>query len=356
MKLLICTQVIDKNDPALGFFVSWVREFAKQFERITVVCLYRGKYELPDNVRVFSLGKEQDSQHIHFDNRIIKRFRYMLRFKRLVWRYRRDYDAVFVHMNAEYAVMGGLLWRLLRKRVALWYNHPARHWKVRFAAQLAHRLFYTSTQSFTAQYAHSRQMPVGIDVSVFSRQRGKERSVRSILSLGRISNHKRIHVLVDGLKLLRDRHISFNASIYGNAPESERSYGEAMRTRAAALEGERLVHWYKAIPHEKTPELFNTYGIFVNLSVPGMFDKTILEAMACEMVVLTSNPVLKNRVPDACLFEDGNALDFANKAAILLDLPEGEREAIGKRLREYVEREHTLKTLARRLGEEMGAL
>ena len=36
MRLLICTQAIDRNDPALGFFVSWVREFAAHFEKITV--------------------------------------------------------------------------------------------------------------------------------------------------------------------------------------------------------------------------------------------------------------------------------------------------------------------------------
>jgi len=58
MKLLIVTQTIDSNDPVLGFFVRWVEEFSKQCEEVTVICLQKGEYELPKNVRVFSLGKE----------------------------------------------------------------------------------------------------------------------------------------------------------------------------------------------------------------------------------------------------------------------------------------------------------
>ena len=85
------------------------------------------------------------------------------------------YDSVFVHMNAEYMVLGGFLWRLWDKRVALWYNHPARSLKVRVAASLAHRVFYTSPQSFTARYRRkARQMPVGIDTTQFRpRERGE---------------------------------------------------------------------------------------------------------------------------------------------------------------------------------------
>src|SRR3989339_803491 len=58
MKLLILTQKIDKNDDLLGFFYAWVGEFAKYYKKITVICLYRGESDLPENVKVLSLGKE----------------------------------------------------------------------------------------------------------------------------------------------------------------------------------------------------------------------------------------------------------------------------------------------------------
>ena len=35
MRLLVITQKIDKNDPILEFFVTWVKVFSEKFEKIT---------------------------------------------------------------------------------------------------------------------------------------------------------------------------------------------------------------------------------------------------------------------------------------------------------------------------------
>jgi hypothetical protein len=66
MKLLIITQKIDKNDPVLGFFHNWVKKFSENYESVNVICLYKGEYDLPKNVRVFSLGKEKEESKIKF--------------------------------------------------------------------------------------------------------------------------------------------------------------------------------------------------------------------------------------------------------------------------------------------------
>ena len=66
MRLLILTQKVDKEDPVLGFFHNWVTELSKKFEFIYVVCLEKGKFDLPDNVQVFSLGKEAGKSKIKY--------------------------------------------------------------------------------------------------------------------------------------------------------------------------------------------------------------------------------------------------------------------------------------------------
>jgi hypothetical protein len=73
MKLLIITQKVDINDPILGFFHRWIEEFAKHCEKITVICLYKGTYNLPNNVKVLSLGKEEGVIYIGFINTSGKR-------------------------------------------------------------------------------------------------------------------------------------------------------------------------------------------------------------------------------------------------------------------------------------------
>ena len=108
MRLLITTQVVDRTDPFLGFFHGWIVELAKHFEHIEIICLQEGQHSLPSNVNVNSLGKELGIQ-----SRIV----YAARFLGLVWKLRDSYDAVFVHMNQEYILLAGWLWKILHKRI-----------------------------------------------------------------------------------------------------------------------------------------------------------------------------------------------------------------------------------------------
>lgn len=59
MRLLIVTQKVDRDDDLLGFFHQWICEFAKHCDFVTVICLEKGEYALPANVRILSLGKER---------------------------------------------------------------------------------------------------------------------------------------------------------------------------------------------------------------------------------------------------------------------------------------------------------
>ena len=67
---LIITQIIDKDDPILGFFHRWVEEFAKHIDHIDVICLKKGEHTLPSNVSVYSLGKEGGESRIKYTFRV----------------------------------------------------------------------------------------------------------------------------------------------------------------------------------------------------------------------------------------------------------------------------------------------
>ena len=89
MNVLICTQKVDKNDPILGFFHDWVIGFAAKYDYVTVICLFEGEHDLPENVKVFSLGKEKGASKVA----------YLMRFYKYIWSKQTEYDVVFVHMN-----------------------------------------------------------------------------------------------------------------------------------------------------------------------------------------------------------------------------------------------------------------
>jgi len=132
-----------------------------------------GEYHLPNNVRVFSLGKEHGASP----------WRYVFSFYRLIWRERKNYDAVFVHMNQEYVLLGGFLWKLFGKKVTMWRNHFAGNFLTSIAAALSNKMFCTSEHSYTARYKKTSIMPVGIDMDTFFRDKTIAKKEHSILFL-----------------------------------------------------------------------------------------------------------------------------------------------------------------------------
>ncbi|MEK9177846.1 MAG: hypothetical protein AAB777_01860, partial [Patescibacteria group bacterium] len=209
MRLLIITQKVDRDDPVLGFFHGWIEEFSKRFKSIVVICLFKNKYDLPGNVAVLSLCKEKWRSKAKY---IFLLFYFSLR-------YFNRYDAVFVHMNEEYVVLAGWLWRLMGKKVYMWRNHHAGNRMTDIASIFCNRIFCTSKYSYTAKYRKTALMPLGIDVTKFriekSVRQSTDRIKDSILFLGRIAKTKNVDVFVEALGILKNKGIVFSADIYG---------------------------------------------------------------------------------------------------------------------------------------------
>lgn len=343
MKLLIVTQKIDINDDILGFMHGWVAEFARHCEKITVIALGAGEHRLPGNVKVLSLGKE-GRQASRFSAKIA----YAVNFYRHIWRERRYYDSVLVHMNQEYAILGGPLWRLLGKRTGLWRNHPFGGWPVGIAALFANDIFCTSRFAFVMKYKKTKLMPVGVDTDFFKPDPEVVRAPSSILFFSRISPIKKPDILIDALKLLNKEGFDFSARIIGDAPERDKEYLAELRrkTEESGLAGK--IEFKKGVPFRESPAVYNQNEIFVNLTPAGSLDKVILEAMACQTQVLMANESLAGELP-ASLFFDGTAGDLAGKLRSRLALDEETKRRETATLRDYVVKRHSLAVLADKL-------
>ncbi len=156
MKLLIATQAVDANDPTLGFFVEWIRTFAAHAESVTVTALRVGAYDLPKTVRVIPLRQQG-----------VGRVSTALAFLSVAWRMRKDYDAVFIHMNPEYALVAGWLWKLLGKKTMLWYLHRSVPLPLRLALPFVDVVASASPESFRLKTSKLRIVGHGIPTSAF---------------------------------------------------------------------------------------------------------------------------------------------------------------------------------------------
>lgn len=319
--LLVVCEAMDLDHPVLGFFHRWVQELAGSFSAVSVICLGEGRHELPENVQVYSLGKE--SGH--------SRLTYLVRFFLYIGKLRRSYDAVHVHMNQEYVLLGGLVWRAWGKGVFLWRNFHTGDLGTDLAAALSTAVFYTSASSYTARFKNAKRMPVGVDVTTFSP--GGERAARSVLSVGRIAPVKRLEVLLGAVELLASQGKEVQVDIVGDALPKDAAYRASLQERAVPG-----VSFHPGVSNDRTPDLYRTHEVFVNLSPSGMYDKTIIEAASCGALSIAASADWAKAAGEQLSF-DGTAKDLADKLEAVLFLPEGEKEALRASSREAASRE-----------------
>jgi glycosyltransferase involved in cell wall biosynthesis len=348
MKLLILTQKVDCNDDVLGFFHRWLEVFSHSFEYISVICLGKGNVALPENVKVFSLGKEKK----------VSRLKYLLNFYSYIWQQRNNYDVVLVHMNKEYVVMGSLFWRLWGKKVFFWYNHTHGTFSARLAGLLADKIFYTSSYSFFSNSKKAVEMPVGVDMEQF-KPHVATIPENAVLFLSRISPVKNLEILIEAAEIWDRETTHIPVHVYGNALLKDEEYFSALKKKAEPLIKKSKIIFHGSIPNAEAPNIYRKYAIVANLTQSGSFDKTIIEAMASGTLVIASNKSFEDLLPTeyhtAMVFEEKNAHAFAQKVAALVRLTPEEKAKIGAELRELVMNKHSVEHLSKRIVEESKA-
>ena len=195
MRLLIVTQKVDINDDNLGSFHGWIKKISNLVD-VDVIANYVGGYELPGNVRVFSLGKEKGV------NKIIK----ILKYQWLLLKLLPKSNGIFFHMCPEYVLGAHLLPKIFGKKTSLWYTHKSVNWKLKLAEKLVDKIFTASKESFRLPSEKVEVTGHGIDVDKFKPVKTNEISLKfKIISVSRISPVKNIHLLIEVAEILKSR-------------------------------------------------------------------------------------------------------------------------------------------------------
>ena len=344
MNILIITQKIDKNDPVLGFFHGWVIEFSKLFKSVIVVCLEKGEHSFPSNVRVCSLGKESG----------VSRIKYIKNLFRYIWKYKNEYDNVFVHMNQEYVLLVGWLWRILNKEVFLWRNHKQGSWKTRLAVLLSHKVFCTSNESYTASFSKTEIMPVGIDTDHFKEDTSVSRNQNSICYVGRISPVKKIELLLSALGELKSSNKEIPVvGIFG--PVYDKNYFEVLKNQVSEFGLGNNVHFKNALTYDELPAIYSKYEVCVNMTSSGSYDKTILESASCNALPVVSNQTfaveIGTELSTRIIFDEGSSVDLAKRIDEVLYMDEIKKKEIQQNISKYILENHSLKILVNKIIE-----
>lgn len=351
MRLMVATQVLDRDDPILGFAHEWMRALAAHCEKLIVVPLKAGRVDLPRNVEVRSLGKEHGARTL----RILKGF------ARVVGGAcrRREIDAFLAHMVPRYAVYAAPFAIPAGVKLFLWYTHKGVDWSVRCAEPLVEKAFTASELSFRLPSKKKVVTGHGVDVDEFARDSAIA-PTHDISVVGRIAPAKDPLTLVEALGRLKARGSRVPSVLLAGGTLLEAHDDYQLRVFGRVEEHGLAAQFTSLgpVPHPVIRSVFLRSPLFITPSLTGSVDKTVLEAMACERIAITCNESFREVFGDLAprlMFPAGDAEALANRIEEMLALSDPERSALGAKLRAIVVEKHELKKLGKRLVDEMSA-
>lgn len=335
MKLLIITQKVDENDQLLGFFIQWIKEFAFNFEQIKVLCLEKGEFQLPKNVIVKSFNKDRGA------SKIVQLFNFFSLIAR-----ENEYDAVFVHMNPIWIILGAWYWRLFGKKIYFWYAHKSVTSKLKLAEKFSDVIFTSTAEGFRFNSNKIRVVGQGIDTNYFSPDKFNKPKTNTLLSVGRIAPVKNYEPLIMAIKIMKDEGFNLSVTMIGEpALGSDFDYQNKIESMTRDLDLQSIIKFTGKIKNSELPNFYRKNKIFVNLSQTGSLDKTILEAMASGCIVLSSNDSAKSFLPEEFIIKSDNPSKLSEKIIEALQIN------IGEELRDYVVKNHSLSKLIRSISD-----
>jgi glycosyltransferase involved in cell wall biosynthesis len=289
MRLILVTQTLDAEHPALAQTLDLVRALAARADELVVLCASVGAApELPANVRVRLFGaRSRWARGARFAHALTTELRRRPR-----------PDALMAHMVPLFVVLAAPLARPLGVRLLLWYTHWHASRTLRAATRLADIVLSVDRRSFPLDSPKVRGIGHAIDVDRFAPRPGRRPAERlRLLALGRTARWKGYGTMLDALELAVAAGVDAELEIRGpQLTADEKAYARELRERIAASEALRdRVRLERPLPRAELPALLAGADALVSATQARgsvTLDKVVYEAAACGVPVLASNAAL----------------------------------------------------------------
>lgn len=160
----------------------------------------------------------------------------------------------------------------------------------KFSFRMPDHIFAVSAQTsarlheFLGERASVSTVPNGIDTTVIAEAPASPFTV-DIVTVGRLIDHKRVHVLLDVIAALHARDIVVTCRVIGDGPERL-----ALQRQAKTLGIDSFVEFlYDVSEQKELYSLIKSSRLFVSLSTREGFGIAALEAIACGTPLLTTS-------------------------------------------------------------------
>ena len=317
-RLLVVAQACDADDALFGFFVNWLRQAAGSFGRLTVFALRVGRHDLPGSARVFRL-RPQGSR---------SRLLVVWNLWKLSWRERATYDGVYLRGDYQYPLLAGWLWKLLGKKVILFYAHYTAKpsW---LAASAKCSTFVVTSVREACPIPSCIVIGQAIDTERFTPPHEHTSTTPTMLSFGRISPVKRIGWLIRQVAAVSPD-VARRILALGT-PTTE----EAAQDLRAACKDTGATWEERSVTYDDAPQMYRETDIFLN-ATPGSLDKTIVESTMMNVLTVASTPPYKEMLPEDLQWLCPPDEEFGAAAVRAASLSVEERAKVAGRVREIM--------------------
>jgi glycosyltransferase involved in cell wall biosynthesis len=346
--VLFVTQVIDADDPTLGFVTSWIDALAERVDGVTAIGNeVRGRPALAPNVRVVSLGKERGAGRASRG----------LALQRAVATSGGHRPVLLAHMCPIYLDVTAPVTAARRMPTMLWFAHPSVTPTLRLAEGLCDVVLTSLPGAYPRPGPKVRVVGQATDTEriVFDPRARRDPGPLRLVAIGRTSPSKGFDRAIRAVAKARAEGVEATLRIVGpSSTEQERAHAHELRDRATATGLGPAVTLEPGVAPAQVDAVVRSADVLINAMVSGSGDKVVFEAMAAGTVPLVANPAFRpllSGLPLDLAFDRDDEAMLADRIVTMASADPAELDRTRRTLRERVEAHHSLRGWAERVVE-----
>ena len=344
MRVLMLTRKIDQGGSLHGFVHSWVTALAQRIEKLDVIAQEYGEADLPSNVTVMSLGKEQG----------IPKPQQWINSQKYIWPSVKNVDLVFAHMRPRYVLASMTPAFLNRVPTVLWYTLGRDDLKLQISHKTVKRVVSATHDSNPLEGEKVIPIGHGINFERFVPSSDLIETPRTVLTVGSLTPWKGIETLIEVAAKIKadpnyaDVNFVWVGGVRAYTPEGYRDFVLQKIEACGVADRFTLVD---TIPFSEMQKYYDRAAVAVSLSETGSTDKTVLEGMGCGVPTLATGTVYSDVLYDLPRFlaKERDVDDITAKLTALLSLTAQERRDLGMQQRSLAVEKHDLQSMMDRL-------
>ena len=342
-KILVLNIATDSKDTSLGFAISWLNEFSKNYLEVDVITLNKGDTSaLNENINIYEINKNKSK--LFAVSNFYKTINLLTK--------KNNYEFCFSHMSAIMMLASYPVLLIRTLKSIFWYTHagPKNLFNklILFKASLlASKIITASENSFPLK--SKKVTPIGhaIDYKTFYKKIDSF-SKKDFAIVSRISKSKNIEESIEGFLNSSASESGSILIIGGPLTNEDEDYYEYLLN---IYKEHKNVSFIGPVPHSELVNYLKNVSFHINNTNKGFYDKSVLETSVNGIINFYKNIDYDKNIPSKYqenLKFDGSPSDLSNKISSISSLDQNEFLKIIEHSQEEIKNE-SLDTLLKRI-------